>query len=37
MHNELTRRFFFGAAAGAAAGGRILFGQELKAPGTVVH
>jgi hypothetical protein len=37
MHNELTRRFFFGAAAGAAAGGPLLFGQELKAPGTVVH
>jgi uncharacterized protein (DUF362 family) len=37
MHNELTRRFFFGAAAGAAAGGRLLVGQELQVPGVVVH
>lgn len=36
MDNQLTRRFFFGTAAGAA-GTRFLAGQELQAPGKVVH
>jgi uncharacterized protein (DUF362 family) len=36
MQNAFTRRFFFGAAAGAAAG-RLLPGQEPQAPGTMVY
>jgi uncharacterized protein (DUF362 family) len=35
MDNELTRRFFFGAAA--AAGGRLALGQQPEAPGAVAH
>ncbi|MBI4876199.1 MAG: DUF362 domain-containing protein [Acidobacteria bacterium] len=36
MNHEFTRRFFFGAAAGAA-GSRILLGQNAAPPGPVVH